>query len=132
MAHKKGVGSSKNGRESESKRLGVKLFGGERAKAGNIIVRQRGTQHHPGDNVGMGKDHTIYALVDGTVVFRKTKANRSYISIKPLGNKPVAEEIKEPEAKKAVAEEVVIDVTEEIAVENGVEEVAETAEAVTE
>ena len=89
MAHKKGVGSSKNGRESESKRLGIKLFGGELAKAGNIIVRQRGTAHHPGENVGIGKDHTIYALVDGTVVFRKTKNNRSFISIKGLTTKPV-------------------------------------------
>jgi large subunit ribosomal protein L27 len=84
MAHKKGVGSSKNGRESESKRLGVKLFGGEFAKAGNIIIRQRGTEHHPGENVGIGKDHTIYALIDGIVAFRKTKNNRSYISIKSL------------------------------------------------
>ena len=71
MAHKKGVGSSKNGRESESKRLGVKLFGGQFAKAGNIIVRQRGTVHNPGSNVGMGKDHTLYALIDGTVSFKK-------------------------------------------------------------
>ena len=84
MAHKKGVGSSKNGRESESKRLGVKLFGGEFAKAGNIIVRQRGTAHHPGENVGIGKDHTIYALTDGVVIFRKTKNNRSYISVKSM------------------------------------------------
>jgi large subunit ribosomal protein L27 len=83
MAHKKGVGSSKNGRESESKRLGVKLFGGEFARAGNIIIRQRGTEHHPGLNVGLGRDHTIYALTDGTVVFRKKKDNRSYISILP-------------------------------------------------
>ena len=71
MAHKKGVGSSKNGRESESKRLGIKVFGGQFAKAGNIIVRQRGTVHHPGENVGMGKDHTLFALVDGMVVFRR-------------------------------------------------------------
>lgn len=71
MAHKKGVGSSKNGRESHSKRLGVKIFGGQRADAGNIIIRQRGTKHHPGDNVGIGKDHTLFALIDGTVVFRK-------------------------------------------------------------
>ena len=78
MAHKKGVGISKNGRESESKRLGVKIFGGQFAKAGNILVRQRGTQHHPGDNVGIGKDHTLFALVDGKVVFRKRKDNRSY------------------------------------------------------
>ena len=73
MAHKKGVGSSKNGRESESKRLGLKLFGGQFAKAGNIIVRQRGTVHNPGANVGMGKDHTLYALVDGTVSFKKKR-----------------------------------------------------------
>ena len=84
MAHKKGVGSSKNGRESESKRLGVKLFGGETAKAGNIIVRQRGTVHHPGVNVGMGKDHTLYALVDGVVTFHKGKADRSYVSVKGI------------------------------------------------
>ena len=84
MAHKKGVGSSKNGRESESKRLGVKLFGGEVAKAGNIIVRQRGTVHHPGANVGIGKDHTLYALVDGVVTFHKTKENRSFVSVKEV------------------------------------------------
>ncbi|MDR2628299.1 MAG: 50S ribosomal protein L27 [Dysgonamonadaceae bacterium] len=84
MAHKKGVGSSKNGRESESKRLGVKIFGGEIAKAGNILVRQRGTVHHPGENVGIGKDHTLFALVKGTVVFRKKQKNRSFVSIRPL------------------------------------------------
>ena len=84
MAHKKGVGSSKNGRESESKRLGVKLFGGEFAKAGNIIVRQRGTVHNPGENVGMGKDHTLFALVDGTVSFAKTSNGRSYVSVTPV------------------------------------------------
>lgn len=83
MAHKKGVGSSKNGRESESKRLGVKAFGGEIVKAGNIIVRQRGTTHHPGENVGIGKDHTLFALVDGTVVFRKRRNDRSYVSVLP-------------------------------------------------
>ncbi len=83
MAHKKGVGSSKNGRESESKRLGVKIFGGQAAIAGNIIVRQRGTQHHAGENVGMGKDHTLFALTDGTVEFRKSKNNRSYVSVVP-------------------------------------------------
>lgn len=81
MAHKKGVGSSKNGRESESKRLGVKIFGGQKAIAGNIIVRQRGTRHHPGENVGIGKDHTLFALVPGTVVFTKKKDNRSFVSI---------------------------------------------------
>ena len=83
MAHKKGVGSSKNGRESESKRLGVKIFGGQVAKAGNILVRQRGTVHHPGENVGIGKDHTLYALIDGTVAFRRKKDDRSYVSILP-------------------------------------------------
>ena len=84
MAHKKGVGSSKNGRESQSKRLGVKLFGGEFAKAGNIIVRQRGTVHHPGQNVGLDKDHTLYALVDGVVTFRKTKENKSFVSVQEI------------------------------------------------
>jgi large subunit ribosomal protein L27 len=83
MAHKKGVGSSKNGRESESKRLGVKIYGGQAAIAGNIIIRQRGTKHHPGENVYMGKDHTIHAQVDGTVVFSKRKDDKSYVSIKP-------------------------------------------------
>ena len=86
MAHKKGVGSSKNGRESESKRLGVKIFGGQKAIAGNIIIRQRGTKYHPGDNVGLGKDHTIFALVDGTVEFRRKRDNRSYVSIVPAEN----------------------------------------------
>jgi len=84
MAHKKGVGSSKNGRESESKRLGVKIFGGQGALAGNIIVRQRGTTHHPGLNVGMGKDHTLFALVDGVVEFRKKRDNKSFVSIVPF------------------------------------------------
>lgn len=84
MAHKKGVGSSKNGRESHSKRLGLKLFGGQFAKAGNIIVRQRGTVHNPGANVGMGKDHTLYALIDGTVVFTKKMNNKSYVSVLPV------------------------------------------------
>lgn len=84
MAHKKGVGSSKNGRESHSKRLGVKLFGGQFAKAGNILVRQRGTVHYPGKNVGIGCDDTLYALVDGTVTFRKGRKNRSTVSIVPV------------------------------------------------
>ena len=83
MAHKKGVGSSKNGRESESKRLGVKIFGGQTAVAGNIIVRQRGTKHHPGENVYLGKDHTLHAKIDGTVKLKKKKNNRSYVSILP-------------------------------------------------
>ena len=84
MAHKKGVGSSKNGRESESKRLGVKIFGGQFALAGNIIVRQRGTKHNPGEHVGVGKDHTLYALSDGIVTFRKKRNNKSYVSIELL------------------------------------------------
>ena len=84
MAHKKGVGSSKNGRESESKRLGLKIFGGQFAKAGNIIVRQRGTRHNPGENVGMGKDHPLFALVDGIVVFTKKRENKSYVSVAPI------------------------------------------------
>lgn len=82
MAHKKGVGSSKNGRESESKRLGVKIFGGQQVIAGNIIVRQRGTKHHPGKNVGIGKDHTLFALVDGIVTFKRSK-DRSFVSVEP-------------------------------------------------
>lgn len=84
MAHKKGVGSSKNGRESHSKRLGIKKFGGEIVKAGNILVRQRGTKHNPGLNVGLGKDDTLYALTDGVVVFTKKRENKSYVSVQPL------------------------------------------------
>ncbi len=84
MAHKKGAGSSRNGRESESKRLGVKIYGGQKAIAGNIIVRQRGTVHHPGKNVGMGRDHTLFALIDGTVVFRKKRNNRSFVLVDPV------------------------------------------------
>jgi len=98
MAHKKGAGSSKNGRESHSKRLGVKIFGGQAAIAGNIIVRQRGTKHHPGENVGLGKDHTLFAMIDGTVVFRKRKDNRSFVSIAPIQEVIVEEK---PKAKKA-------------------------------
>ena len=81
MAHKKGAGSSKNGRESHSKRLGIKIFGGQKIIAGNIIVRQRGTKHHPGNNVGIGKDHTLFALTDGIVEFKKGRNNRSFVSI---------------------------------------------------
>ena len=83
MAHKKGAGSSRNGRESESKRLGVKIYGGQKVVAGNIIVRQRGTRHHPGHNVGIGKDHTLYALADGIVNFRKGRKDRSFVSVLP-------------------------------------------------
>ena len=84
MAHKKGAGSSRNGRESESKRLGVKIYGGQAATAGNIIVRQRGTSHHPGLNVGMGRDHTLFALSDGTVVFKKRRDNKSFVTVEPV------------------------------------------------
>lgn len=83
MAHKKGVGSSQNGRESESKRLGVKIFGGQAVRAGNIIIRQRGTVHNPGLNVGMGKDHTLFSLIDGTVQFKKKSNGKSYVSVVP-------------------------------------------------
>ncbi len=83
MAHKKGVGSSKNGRESASKRLGVKIYGGQSCKAGNIIVRQRGTEFHPGTNMGMGKDHTLFALVDGTVNFKVTREDKRVVSVIP-------------------------------------------------
>jgi large subunit ribosomal protein L27 len=83
MAHKKGVGSSNNGRESHSKRLGVKIFGGQAIIAGNIIVRQRGTKHHPGQNVGIGKDHTLFAMIDGTVQFRKGRQDRSFVTVVP-------------------------------------------------
>ncbi|MVN78332.1 50S ribosomal protein L27 [Hymenobacter sp. HMF4947] len=90
MAHKKGVGSSNNGRESHSKRLGVKIFGGQSLIAGNIIVRQRGTKHHPGTNVGIGKDHTLFALVDGTVQFRKGRDERSFVSVVPVAAEAAA------------------------------------------
>ena len=86
MAHKKGAGSSNNGRESESKRLGVKIFGGQAGVAGNIIIRQRGTKHHPSTNVGMGKDHTLFAKTDGIVTFTKKKNNRSFVSVVPFEN----------------------------------------------
>lgn len=84
MAHKKGAGSSRNGRESESKRLGVKIYGGQAATAGNIIVRQRGTVHRPGLNVGIGRDHTLFALIDGTVVFKKRRDHKSYVTVEPV------------------------------------------------
>jgi len=114
MAHKKGAGSSRNGRESHSKRLGIKIFGGQPAIAGNIIVRQRGTKHNPGLNVGIGKDHTLFALTAGHVVFKKKADNRSYVSVIPFEVAPVAEDLapapavaaeanvaEEPKAKKA-------------------------------
>ena len=101
MAHKKGAGSSRNGRESHSKRLGIKIFGGQEAIAGNILVRQRGTKHHPDKGVGIGKDHTLFALVDGTVIFKKKQDNKSYVSILP------AAVVKEVVAEKAPAKKVV-------------------------
>ena len=89
MAHKKGAGSTRNGRDSESKRLGVKIYGGQAAGSGNIIIRQRGTKHHPGKGVGMGKDHTIFAMVDGIVKFEKRRNDRSYISVIPFEPKTI-------------------------------------------
>ncbi|WP_299287423.1 50S ribosomal protein L27 [uncultured Mucilaginibacter sp.] len=93
MAHKKGAGSSRNGRESHSKRLGIKIFGGQPAIAGNIIVRQRGTPHNPDKNVGIGKDHTLFALVDGYVMFKKKADNRSYVSVIPFETADVAQQV---------------------------------------
>ncbi len=101
MAHKKGAGSTDNGRDSISKRLGVKIFGGQAAIAGNIIVRQRGTKFHPDRNVGMGKDHTIYALIDGQVVFTKKKDNKSFISVMPFDNDDNVQEKAKAAAKKS-------------------------------
>lgn len=120
MAHKKGVGSTDNGRDSKSKRLGVKLFGGQEAVAGNIIVRQRGTKYHPGNHVYMGKDFTLHAAIDGTVVFTKKKSNKTFVSIRPEGvpvteNKTkvakevtkAAQKVAKPVAKKAAASKVI-------------------------
>lgn len=114
MAHKKGAGSSRNGRESHSKRLGIKIFGGQPAIAGNIIVRQRGTKHNPGLNVGIGKDHTLFALAEGVVTFKKKADNRSYVSVLPFETADVAEvvapvaveEIRAKPASKAPSAEV--------------------------
>jgi large subunit ribosomal protein L27 len=105
MAHKKGAGSSKNGRESHSKRLGVKIYGGQPAIAGNIIIRQRGTAHNPGPGVGLGKDHTLFALVDGTVHFKKGFKGRSYVEILPVGGAVIVD-APVKEAKAAVVAEV--------------------------
>ncbi|MGB4398605.1 MAG: 50S ribosomal protein L27 [Daejeonella sp.] len=102
MAHKKGAGSSRNGRESHSKRLGIKIFGGQAAIAGNIIVRQRGTKHHPDKNVGIGKDHTLFALIDGTVFFKKKFDDKSYVSVLPREAQVVVEDAP-VKPKKAVA-----------------------------
>ena len=119
MAHKKGAGSSNNGRESHSKRLGIKIYGGQAAIAGNIIVRQRGTKHHPEKNVGIGKDHTLFALIDGKVAFRKRADNKSYVSVVPFDfSAPVV--VKTPAKKEVIKEEKVakavkLEVTEETA-----------------
>jgi len=131
MAHKKGAGSSKNGRESHSKRLGVKIFGGQAAIAGNIIVRQRGTHHHAGDNVGIGKDHTLFALTPGLVEFKKKKNNRSFVSVVPFN---IPETIETVEVKKVVKAKKVTSTEETTAavevVENTVApETTETPEA---
>jgi large subunit ribosomal protein L27 len=114
MAHKKGAGSSKNGRESHSKRLGIKIFGGQDAIAGNILVRQRGTKHHPDKGVGIGKDHTLFALVDGTVVFKKKKDNKSYVSVLPAA---VVKEVVEKIAPAKKAEKAEAPVAEVVAAE---------------
>jgi large subunit ribosomal protein L27 len=114
MAHKKGAGSSNNGRESQSKRLGIKIYGGQAAIAGNIIVRQRGTKHHPEKNVGIGKDHTLFALVDGKVAFRKKADNKSYVSVIPFDfSAPVV--AKKVVAKKEVVAAPVAEVVEKVA-----------------
>ena len=129
MAHKKGVGSSKNGRESESKRLGVKIYGGQFAKAGNVLVRQRGTKHYPGINVGIGKDHTLFALVSGTVESRKRRKYRSYVSVFPMeevdvlvagpvngGEMPESDIM--PQDKESIIAEVEESIKESVAEEN--------------
>jgi large subunit ribosomal protein L27 len=112
MAHKKGAGSSRNGRESHSKRLGIKIFGGQAAIAGNIIVRQRGTKHHPDKHVGIGKDHTLFALIDGTVFFRKKSDDKSYVSIIPRVVAVVLEDAAPVKLKKVAAPKAVV--TEEV------------------
>ena len=123
MAHKKGAGSSKNGRESHSKRLGVKIFGGQAAIAGNIIVRQRGTHHHAGDNVGIGKDHTLFALTPGLVEFKKKKNNRSFVSVIPFN---IPETIETVEVKKVVKAKKVASTEETTAAVEVVENTVDT------
>ncbi|MBK9150344.1 MAG: 50S ribosomal protein L27 [Saprospiraceae bacterium] len=125
MAHKKGVGSSDNGRDSKSKRLGVKLFGGQYAKAGNILVRQRGTKFHAGENAYLGKDFTIHAKVDGIVQFKKSKLNRTWVSVVPMLNEvaetkaavvkttPAAAVVEAPVAAPAVEDTPVMDSTQQ-------------------
>lgn len=122
MAHKKGAGSSKNGRESHSKRLGVKIFGGQAAIAGNIIVRQRGTHHHAGENVGIGKDHTLFALTPGLVEFKRKKNNRSFVSVLPFDVTETIETVEVVKASKAV-------VVEETEVQDEVSDMTENTES---
>ena len=120
MAHKKGAGSSKNGRESHSKRLGVKLYGGQAVIAGNIIVRQRGTAHNPGNNVGIGKDHTLFALTDGIVAFKKGFKGRSFVEVIPAAAAPApvaAPAAKAPAKKAAPKAEVVVEAAPAVAEE---------------
>jgi large subunit ribosomal protein L27 len=138
MAHKKGAGSSRNGRESHSKRLGIKIFGGQPAIAGNIIVRQRGTNHNPGLNVGIGRDHTLFALAEGIVTFKKKAENRSYVSVLPFATEPVTEvavpkpavkaEKKVVEAKAPVAETEVVEAAAPKAEASKAKKAAATAE----
>lgn len=122
MAHKKGAGSSKNGRESHSKRLGVKIFGGQAAIAGNIIVRQRGTHHHAGENVGIGKDHTLFALTPGLVEFKRKKNNRSFVSVLPFDVTETVETVEVVKAVKAV-------VVEDTEVQNEASDMTENTES---
>lgn len=141
MAHKKGAGSSNNGRESQSKRLGIKIFGGQAAIAGNIIVRQRGTKHHPEKNVGMGKDHTLHALVDGKVFFRKKADNKSYVSVIPFDfsapvveDKPAKKAVAKPAEKKAPAKKAAVkkETKKEVVAETKAEPAVEAKAATTE
>jgi large subunit ribosomal protein L27 len=119
MAHKKGVGSTDNGRDSKSKRLGVKLFGGQQALAGNILVRQRGTKFHPGDHVYMGKDFTLHASIDGTVVFKKKKSDRTYVSIQPNGSVAIQAAPKVAAVAKKSVTSATTSTTDKITLPNG-------------
>jgi len=130
MAHKKGVGSTKNGRDSNSKRLGVKIYGGQVAIPGNIIVRQRGTKFHPGENVGMGKDHTIFSTVEGLVKFTKKRNNRNYISVVPFDFDEDVKTTVPAKTKAKVAPPVVEEVVEEKVADTAAETMAATAPVV--
>lgn len=131
MAHKKGAGSSRNGRESHSKRLGIKIFGGQTAIAGNIIVRQRGTPHRPDKNVGIGRDHTLFALTDGTVIFKKKFDNKSYVSVIPFGLKSVeaSTNVKEVEVIAATVEAATEEVTKAPAKKKAIAKTEDTSSA---